>query len=910
MKNEKGQISLFFATTLFVLLSFLAFVINIGIFVKVKINLQNAVDASAFSGAAVQARQLTNISYLNWEMRNVYKEWMFKYYILGNLNINDVAEGPTGPGVKFNMRTYNGDNSQVKDRYNIPSICIDFAGQGVTALCKNYVIPGLPRFSPINVSGMDQTTNSIMDTLTNEKNKDCAMRSQINFLSATLWAYNVGSTNGEQNALQIIAPEIAADRSGAFPKAFELALRMRSLEMHVNTPPKGEGVCLGIGSANSDFCSQQISDLQNSATAGDERIIKAFFSGVRNLGGSEGDTNEELRQSFTLKEIPINPYNDQSVYSTSNLLIPEGNNEALNKHYLDLKLITLNLATFYTTFSSLKDEIDLDGFTDTVSVEASCAATKTGLPVPGYPLGYVKNPDVVTYYAVEGRAKFVGMFNPFQDDGTGIELAAYAAAKPFGGRIGPMLFNMKDSATITPRVSSGQGKKLSSAFLLGMNSTKFVDKAGNTLAPGEYSPGAPLPVDPPGSAAFWQSEQTASVGGRATGGTNIVFSVPNMIYDYPGNSPAAGGYFASDNIEVLDPSTDQEIVSGLYNADIFNKFRAKINGLGGNISTDAINAALLKVRAPTKWEANNYLIPTPEGLNSAQKVDSFGFVPQGNLKTESSADGHVVYNMSIFAPLFGENAILKNSNDVKGVLDNYLANQEGAIKKYLKSMNSAAASTYKMNPSGGTGTNLGTDSANLISDIPEEYMNGTNDSQAPEAIPSCNSIAGKFIWFYYGASKLNSLLRGPVSLCHPPNIQASDSHLSGMLQKYFSSGLDQNFHQTQLVITESDMGSNNLFTAYRPGAQTDGSPSGVWRNTIRSGKNMQRNFYSTKFVPLKSTLSNSNYSYSESGGSAQFPIHSEGNKRKLPSGRETTQGNFINTLNPSAISLDLSDINH
>ena len=37
-----------------------AFVINVGLFVKAKINLQNATDASAFEGAAVQARQMTD----------------------------------------------------------------------------------------------------------------------------------------------------------------------------------------------------------------------------------------------------------------------------------------------------------------------------------------------------------------------------------------------------------------------------------------------------------------------------------------------------------------------------------------------------------------------------------------------------------------------------------------------------------------------------------------------------------------------------------------------------------------------------------------------------------------------------------------------------------------------------------
>ena len=78
--------SIFLAISLLVAISFVAFVVNVGLFVKAKINLQNAVDAGAWAGAAVQARQLTNMAYLNWEMRNTYKEWMFKYYVLGHMS--------------------------------------------------------------------------------------------------------------------------------------------------------------------------------------------------------------------------------------------------------------------------------------------------------------------------------------------------------------------------------------------------------------------------------------------------------------------------------------------------------------------------------------------------------------------------------------------------------------------------------------------------------------------------------------------------------------------------------------------------------------------------------------------------------------------------------------------------------
>ena len=83
MKKNKGQISVFLGLSLLVLVGLLGFVINVGLYVKARINLQNAVDAAAYSGAAVQARQLTLMGNLNYEIRNVMKEWMFKYYVVG-----------------------------------------------------------------------------------------------------------------------------------------------------------------------------------------------------------------------------------------------------------------------------------------------------------------------------------------------------------------------------------------------------------------------------------------------------------------------------------------------------------------------------------------------------------------------------------------------------------------------------------------------------------------------------------------------------------------------------------------------------------------------------------------------------------------------------------------------------------
>src|ERR1700741_2233855 len=64
---------------------FFAFVINTGMLVNARINIQNAADLAAYAGAAVQARQLTHISYLNYEMRRQWKKFLFRVYVIGNM---------------------------------------------------------------------------------------------------------------------------------------------------------------------------------------------------------------------------------------------------------------------------------------------------------------------------------------------------------------------------------------------------------------------------------------------------------------------------------------------------------------------------------------------------------------------------------------------------------------------------------------------------------------------------------------------------------------------------------------------------------------------------------------------------------------------------------------------------------
>ncbi len=894
---SRGQISIFFSTTIVVMITFIAFIINIGIFVKAKINLQNATDAAAYAGASVQARQLTNIAHLNWEMRNIYKQWMFKYYVLGSLSLEAIQGPPPVPqscrskltaSTDFTMSCY-GIAQAAIDRYNFPSTCIDFANTGGVGMCTRYVVPGLPRFEASNILGMDETTNAFIDSIVSEKSKDCSKRSQMNFYTANTWAYNVNGATGSVDNITDDAPQIAADQMGAFPQAFEIGLRIRNLEAQVNTPPM-QGVCITPGEGVN--CSQPVNQLSRVSS---ERTLKAFQSGWRNIGKNE---NSYMKNTFTITEVP--PRTDDSLntlVSLSTLLIPEGS-PAKNKYYLDLKIMPINYAVFYTSFITTKndDGINVDGAANPVASEGQCDATKVGLPVPGYPIGFAKNPDYLTYYAVEGKSKFIGMFNPFSND---IVLTAYAAAKPFGGRVGPMLFNVTDPTIITSRQN-----KRSSPYIAALKTETFLSTFGDAVTEGVYKPGMPVPINiGSGTDQFWLRDANNPVGGNITG-NEITFGMPNLLYDYPDESNIF------DSLSYYAEQGDVELIayggvgnpppkSGLYNIDMFNKFKALLpQNPDQTLSPEIIANGILLAKAPTLYDAHNYLVPTPASLNQTvgnegEGTDSWGHIATPMNRTISAGGRNFdIYPLEIYAPLVGgADTIYASTANLLAVLKDYIDNQSPALTKYASSMNLVAADIFENNKSRATGQNTGAGAARAISDLTDIEYEAINidPSAAVAAKPTCSSMTGKFLYFY----------SGNVDFLSSSSLAECDSSLLELMESRWNEPNNTGDNYISEYAFPKDI-EDKLFTAYRPVA------NGENENTL-SGKTelMIRNFYSTKFIPLNSISSTGSAFYRRSNTMMRY---SEG--APAATDPEITGGQLKNPLNLEGSSIDLNKIKH
>ncbi len=895
VSNQRGQISIFFSASLIVLISIIAFVINIGLFVKAKINLQNATDAAAFSGASVQARQLTKIAYLNWEMRNIYKEWMYKYYVIGNLNIEDVKETPASGPMSFRLQSDRDVLTGVvtNDPYNIPAVCIHIAGSK-TNICKRYSIPGLPEFGSSNLPGAEEASRAFMDTLISTKVNDCVDRTRFNMLVATTWAYNVLS-NDIDSSLTGRGPAILADRQGAWPKAVELAMRIRNLEFAMNRPPLTSGVCSNTTGTENISCSTSIADVIGENKLGNERIVKAYYSAYRNLGN---DQDQEMKESFKLTELPPKEPDLGTETSASYLLVPKSKVQSYKKPWVDLRLMMVNYAVFYAAM------IPRAG----AQTSGACDVSRVAIPVPGYPLGFYKNPDVVTYYAVKGEADFVGMFNPFSS--TAIKLTAYAAAKPFGGRVGPMLFTQRPGKEFF-QGRTDNTKYRSVPYITSLDFVGTPKRGGGQLQLGEYQPGVPLPINSNQAGYFWLQQPDSPLGGLLSDASGIQFGIPNLVYDFQDGFSPSGYAPQAEQIHKIftaqPKSADKNV--GLFSSTQFSKFKG--GGLSDTVTPEALDEELARVRAPTRYEAANYLIPSPHDFNTTVRpiMDSFGFIGG---QPEPLANGIMRYRADIYAPLYRStdqvDLLWEGPTAVTSTIYEFMRAQKTGMDKYKMALNQAAMTVGRtVPPPTAPGSKPGyVKAGKSISDISFDDPGNLNQDPA-----SCNSLAGQFLYFYYGdrvlsggGSPVGSNVGCPTSL--PEN-----------LESYFAStARDQSYQPSHYRFdfswpksyTDNPAEGLKMFTAYKPGPLTGVTPEGIFDNPISGSstrENMSRNFYSTKLVTINSLRGGPGYNEAETN----FVMYSEGDVAITPD-QDAAQRNFQNTIDEGALGEDLDSIKY
>ena len=261
----------------------------------------------------------------------------------------------------------------------------------------------------------------------------------------------------------------------------------------------------------------------------------------------------------------------------------------------------------------------------------------------------------------------MGLFYPFNLD-EGITIKAYAAAKPMGGKIGPMLFKV-DGNAIFPRDDDASRSR---AFVTAMD----IASSGS-----DWKAGFPIPFDKDNE--FYLSSTTDPIGGIPTDSSVTPrFSLPNMIHDYiPGSTSTSGGTF----IETLESMADESpplALAGLYEAGQFNSLKSNTPQQAPNGAR--LEAKVIEARRATKFDALNYLVPTH---NAETKNNESPSIVKGE---ELTMSGVRYKRYNLYAPLCDDQSIYLyecGSGDVlRNLVKEFIDGASGGMNKYLEEL--------------------------------------------------------------------------------------------------------------------------------------------------------------------------------------------------------------------------------
>ncbi len=394
--NEQGQLSIFVALIFQVIFVFFAMMINIGLVVHDKINLQNAVDLAAYYGAERQAEILNEMAHVNYQIRQDYKLLAWRYRVMGTLG-RQGSNAPTDqtlpPARKGNPGGLT-DKAWVNPAYGageLPSVCVasdqwsdmlinstqdenycfNPYGQGTPA------IPSLPTIAPF-VPGLAES-QAFTQLAQQQQLVSCQRAGPLNwaFAAQIYFAYKLAVASRKELFWAMRENIILDD-----PKD----LTNSSVQAGVEATFKHN---LTEGNTNGSPQLQQLNGLANSNC---------------NIGDKGEFEFPEIETAPTLLYTNYNCDTDGSAFQ-----VTFDNMAKLDQQYVQ--------------------QWDPQGLLKLMT---------QGEPGSSSPLqsslGFEKNPWCMAWWGVKAQTSVRKPFMPF---GNPIQIQAQAYAQPFGGRIGP-----------------------------------------------------------------------------------------------------------------------------------------------------------------------------------------------------------------------------------------------------------------------------------------------------------------------------------------------------------------------------------------------------------------------------------------------------------------------------------------
>lgn len=420
-RNQKGQVAIFVALIFQVIFVFFAILINIGLLVHHKINLQQSTDLAAYYGAMKQAELMNGIAHVNYQMRQAWKLLTWRYRVVGTFGFQDWSGGqsitfPLSVSLGAAQTTFNGlaaETTKCPSGVNIldvPFFCGGHSGFGswksttenncrlncghlqgfVTSI---NAIPLTGGFDTPYSGGVAGAVNSALNQANSQIADLCNELGPSGFASMAKYIIAYGAeVQKKKKLIQMLgaslsaAPNVMVDLNGGAveagaTKTFDNNLTDANLKGKISFTTIN-GLTQGGGG-----CAFQGNPSDGADSNGQAQFLKEIkFQGIQFfIHQCTGTSN--TNKNF----VPISMYSDGTLQQISAGLFPASLSAA-----------------------------------DRANLTAAIVGTE-------FIIGYEKNPWCQVYYGAKAQAEPKIPFLPLSK----IRLSAVSVAKPFGGTIGP-----------------------------------------------------------------------------------------------------------------------------------------------------------------------------------------------------------------------------------------------------------------------------------------------------------------------------------------------------------------------------------------------------------------------------------------------------------------------------------------
>lgn len=582
-QNQKGQVAIFVALIFQVIFVFFALLINVGLLVHHKINLQQSTDLAAYYGAMKQAEMLNVIGHVNFQIRQAWKLLTWRYRVLGTfgyqsddlnlklpIKVGLVGSPPTlefqPEGAKCPPTATSPDSINLND---LPIFCVshdgfaDWKGSGGASAeackikCSN--LDGAAR--PI------ATLSSISTTSVPGANVAGAVQGAIN--AAIAITGNICRTGTTVNA-GLISTMLAAYFNDVQMKTQSIHLLTKNLLSDSNGFLDLDNKEVKLGAQMTLI--NNLTEANLSSLANNYKFLNGISSDNPSVDGCNTEANfmKELKFQFIQFFMNVCDANPPAAmrYDTYESIFENGTNRVSTR--------VRNVVG-----SAIADAID--------------AVSQNQLT-----LGFEKNPWCQVYYGVQAKTKPKIPFLPISQ----VELSAVSFAKPFGGSIGPWFYKQwpsgatESNKNILPPVDQvlpkrefipGGGSAMKQNIELLLNYSNYV---GDTSGLSDHKI-IGIYHDFLLTRAVNRTSSLASVN-RVAGSP-----VPDSKFRKPSNAPGSDSWprlsdWSNTTLDLTDPNYDPLVMS--------------------NPSTSARNSGIrdleISVVAPNQFDMTYYSIET------------------------------------------------------------------------------------------------------------------------------------------------------------------------------------------------------------------------------------------------------------------------------------------------------------